>query len=223
MNKQTVVLLLVAALLFIPTGTALKAFNIDPIEIINQEAGTAYCVAWEEPKVEKDVKPSPVQTTCDKCRGTKQVRSPDNITNLPCPCGAACKCQPMRAEPEVVVRDKQILLITATKWCSWCRIIDENVLPALEVMNWKISKTYSDDDKSSHIQVIDYDSNTELVKRFNPKGEDWSLPTFILIEDGKETNRWAGYLNGFGVGKFWDKGVITTDDVKNIGYTKPSK
>ena len=70
--------------------------------------------------------------------------------------------------------NKKILRFTAD-WCNPCK----QVRPIAEELNR---------DGIIPIQFIDADQEIELVKNFEIR----SIPTFILIEDGKEVNRITG-------------------------------
>ena len=67
-----------------------------------------------------------------------------------------------------------VLYFTAD-WCNPCK----KVKPIVEEMNRE---------SITKFQLIDVDSEMELVKRFEIR----SVPTFILIEDGKEIKRTTG-------------------------------
>jgi thioredoxin 1 len=60
-------------------------------------------------------------------------------------------------------------------WCSPCK----KVKPIVEEINRETNNKF---------QLIDVDSEMELVKRFEIR----SVPTFILLEDGKEIKRITG-------------------------------
>jgi thioredoxin-like negative regulator of GroEL len=67
-----------------------------------------------------------------------------------------------------------VLYFTAD-WCNPCK----KVKPIVEEMNRE---------STTRFQLVDVDSEMELVKRFEIR----SVPTFILIEDGKEVKRTTG-------------------------------
>ena len=69
---------------------------------------------------------------------------------------------------------RHILYFTAD-WCNPCK----KVKPIVEELNR---------DSSVKFQVIDADSEIEIIKSFNIR----SVPTFIVIEDGKEISRATG-------------------------------
>jgi thioredoxin 1 len=69
---------------------------------------------------------------------------------------------------------KHVLYFTAD-WCNPCK----KVKPIIEEMNRE---------SITKFQMIDVDSEIELVKRFDIK----SVPTFILIENGVEVKRITG-------------------------------
>lgn len=244
MNKQTLVLALALLLLLIPTGAVLTAYSIDHYERMGDEGRVAYTSAYLDisktsPENAPKPNPTPPTTQCDECKGTRKIRSGDGLISLPCKCGENCKCQPMKTDLTIEEkRTKIILLITQPTWCSWCVKFDTNVIPALETMNWKIKKLLPkesvlkndgknlliDLDKDSpHIIVANYDDTTNNYYLNNPIANDFNvdqLPTFILIEDGKEIKRHVGYLNGYGVGNFWNEKELTFDDTREIEFKK---
>jgi thioredoxin 1 len=69
---------------------------------------------------------------------------------------------------------KHVLYFTAD-WCNPCK----KVKPVVEEINRETNNKF---------QLIDVDSEMELVKRFEIR----SVPTFILLEDGKEIQRITG-------------------------------
>jgi thioredoxin-like negative regulator of GroEL len=70
---------------------------------------------------------------------------------------------------------RHILYFTA-EWCNPCK----KVKPIVEELNRESVDT--------RFQIIDADSEIDLVKSFEVR----SIPTFILIEDGKEIKRVSG-------------------------------
>ena len=70
---------------------------------------------------------------------------------------------------------KQVYYFTAD-WCGACK----KVRPIVEEL--------SRDQSEVKFQIIDVDSEGELTRKFEVK----SIPTFILIENGQEVNRFTG-------------------------------
>lgn len=70
---------------------------------------------------------------------------------------------------------KHVLYFTAD-WCNPCK----KVRPVVD----EIDREYSD----AKFITIDADTELELVEKFGIK----SVPTFILIDDGKEVSRTTG-------------------------------
>ena len=70
-------------------------------------------------------------------------------------------------------------------WCNPCK----KTRPIVEEMNRETHTKF---------QIIDVDSELELTKVFEIR----SVPTFILIEDGKEINRITGAQNKDQLEKF---------------------
>ncbi len=70
---------------------------------------------------------------------------------------------------------KQVYYFTAD-WCGPCK----KVRPIVEEL--------SRDQSEVKFQIIDVDSEGELTRKFEVR----SIPTFILIENGQEVNRFTG-------------------------------
>jgi thioredoxin 1 len=70
---------------------------------------------------------------------------------------------------------KQVYYFTAD-WCGSCK----KVRPIVEELNR--------DQSEVKFQIIDVDSEGELARTFEVK----SIPTFILIENSQEVNRFTG-------------------------------
>ena len=86
----------------------------------------------------------------------------------------------------------QILLFTAS-WCPACVQLKNNEFPALKAKNWEIGT-----DKSNHIRVIDVDQHQGLSDKYNIQ----SLPTLVLVIDGKEVKR-SGSLNAYSIAEMF--------------------
>jgi len=72
----------------------------------------------------------------------------------------------------------RVIYYFTADWCNPCK----KVKPIVEEINR---------DSTIKFQMIDVDSEIELAKRF----EIMSVPTFILMDDGKEINRIIGAQN----------------------------
>ena len=68
------------------------------------------------------------------------------------------------------------ILYFTPEWCNPCK----KVKPIVEELNRESADT--------RFQIVDADSEIDLVKSFEVR----SIPTFILIEDGKEIKRVSG-------------------------------
>ena len=79
-------------------------------------------------------------------------------------------------EAEVLNSDKPVLLDFWAPWCGPCRM----VVPMVE----EIAEERSD----IKVGKINVDEEIELAKQFNVM----SIPTLIVIKDGKEVNRAMG-------------------------------
>lgn len=75
------------------------------------------------------------------------------------------------------------LLIFSADWCKYCQIAknDINTDP-------RLSETI----KKYEIVIWDYDLDKEAVIGYNVK----TIPTFIVLENNKETKRQIGYRGG---------------------------
>ena len=80
-------------------------------------------------------------------------------------------------------------------WCNPCK----KVKPIVEEIN---------KDSIIKFQMIDVDSEIELAKRF----EIMSVPTFILMDDGKEVNRIIGAQNKENLLDFIKTGLDSGDE-----------
>lgn len=87
-----------------------------------------------------------------------------------------------------------ILYFTAD-WCNPCK----KVRPIVEEIN---------KDSAVKFQIIDVDSEIELAKRF----EIMSVPTFILMDDGKEVTRLIGAQNKESLLDFIKTGLDSSDE-----------
>lgn len=194
--KNIWLLFVLLAFLCIPTQFMnTKTFAVDKYIVMDGEAGVAYSFAMETPKPTENVKPT-VITTCDKCNGTKKYK-PDGRIEAPCPCGGNCKCSGAARK-----LNKQIILITQPRTCSPCKVEDNHVIPALKDNGWTFGK-------EGNILVIDLDKPAEsgynlenLAKQLGNENY-WSVPTHLLVEDGKIVAKYEGHLNGWGYGKLW--------------------
>lgn len=70
---------------------------------------------------------------------------------------------------------KTVYYFTAD-WCNPCK----RVKPIVEELNRELT--------NARFQIIDVDDNFELARTFNVN----SIPTFILLDEGKEINRTTG-------------------------------
>lgn len=202
MNKQTIILLIAIALFLIPTaGIVAHSYSVDKFDALKNEGFIAYNVAYlETVKNTPEIAPSPKvdekPKTCSKCNGTKQVRSPDGITNISCPCGSGCKCVGMKGAV-----NKRTVLVFGAKWCGPCVLWHEKDEVNLKKNGWTFGE-------GKNIQVIDFDENPALVQKYNIT----SVPAYITLENGKEVYRVTGYVNGVGMGKVYDGKPLSATD-----------
>jgi thioredoxin-like negative regulator of GroEL len=100
-------------------------------------------------------------------------------------------------------REKRILLFTAS-WCGPCQAMKGDLhnpertpnAPCARLLKtgWKVGT-----DESSHIQIVDVDAAPELSDQFAIQ----SLPTLVLIENGRELRRLEGAADAWAIGKLF--------------------
>lgn len=100
-------------------------------------------------------------------------------------------------------REKRILLFTAS-WCGPCQAIKGDLknpertpdaaCAKLRQTGWKVGP-----EATNHIQVIDVGESSDLSERFKVQ----SLPTLVLIENGREVRRIEGATDAWMIGKLY--------------------
>ncbi len=86
---------------------------------------------------------------------------------------------------------RRVLVVKAT-WCGACQAL-RHEWPKLRKVRWRIGERDSD-----HFQLIDSDEHPEIVQKYRVT----SLPTLILVEDGRELGR-HGFLNAKNMAEFY--------------------
>ena len=112
--------------------------------------------------------------------------------------------------------EKRILLFTAS-WCGPRQAMKGDLKNPERTPNaacarlmktgWKVGAQ-----ASNHIQIVDVDASPELSERYRVE----SLPTLVLIENGKELRRLEGSTDAWAIGKLY-KGYddrLTRNDSK---------
>lgn len=74
---------------------------------------------------------------------------------------------------------KRRVLVFKASWCGACQLLNYE-WPKLRDVRWRIGSKDSD-----HFQLVDADYSPELMSRYGIA----SLPTLVLIEDGREISR----------------------------------
>lgn len=153
-------------------------------------AVVAGVIAFHDPT---EVRKPDVQTKCDECKGTKQVRSGDGLAWVPCSCGDNCQCTKSgqaQSKPELPNR---MLMFTAT-WCGPCQMWKRNEKPGLESAGWIVNGT-----DTAHIQVLDTDIFGQISQQYRVT----SIPVFIMIDpDGNEVAR-SSYMDAADTAAFY--------------------
>lgn len=205
MNKQTLVLLAVIAILFIPTGVLVHSYAQEKYARLTGEGGISYCVAYLDIQKEDTKTPDIVpQTTCDKCNGTKKVKSGDGLVTVPCPCGANCKCSGMA--PEGSRKPVVKILYVGAEWCMPCTQVSNFTFPKLIKSGWEIKGP----NKGGHIEKFDFSLDADKLHDYKVE----SLPTWIKLEDDKEVSRHEGFLNAWGVSHFQTgQAIVPSDEI----------
>ena len=89
-------------------------------------------------------------------------------------------------EQEVLNSDKIVLVDFYADWCGPCKILSPRVA---EIAN---------ENKDLKVVKINVDQNEDLARKYNIS----SMPTLLVIENGKELNRAVGALSKSTVLKF---------------------
>ena len=89
-------------------------------------------------------------------------------------------------EKEVLNSDKRVLVDFYADWCGPCKILSPRVA---EIAN---------ENKDIKVVKINVDQNEDLARKYNIS----SMPTLLVIENGKELNRAVGALSKSTVLKF---------------------
>ena len=89
-------------------------------------------------------------------------------------------------EQEVLNSDKRVLVDFYADWCGPCKILSPRVA---EIAN---------ENKDIKVVKINVDQNEDLARKYNIS----SMPTLLVIENGKELNRAVGALSKSTVLKF---------------------
>lgn len=97
-------------------------------------------------------------------------------------------------EADAKPRAKQLLCFKA-EWCGRpCKRIEAETLPPLKAKGWKVS-----DDDNAQIRTVDFDKHQELAKQHGIE----AVPTWVMLEHGKEVDRAVGFLDPFAVGRMY--------------------
>ena len=92
-------------------------------------------------------------------------------------------------------RSKRILYLKAS-WCTFCQQVKREAFPQLKKVKWEIGTK-----DTNHIQEFDTDKYPKLIEKYKIE----LLPTFILIEKGKEVDRRYGPLSAYQIGEFYHR------------------
>ncbi len=102
-------------------------------------------------------------------------------------CGCVCLLVAIMTWPadadEIVPRRKRVLFFKSQS-CGPCRTAMREIDPWMRASGWTLGPT-----ADCHVQYCDSETDPALASRFNVE----TLPTFVLIEDAKETGRKVGY------------------------------
>ena len=81
-------------------------------------------------------------------------------------------------DSQVIGADKPVLVDFWAPWCGPCKMVTPEVEAVAEVYAGK-----------ALVCKVNIDEQQQIASRFNVK----SIPTLIIIKDGKEVNRVVGY------------------------------
>ena len=79
-------------------------------------------------------------------------------------------------ENEVLNSDKPVLIDFYADWCEPCKIMS----PIVEMI--------AEENENIKVVKINVDNETDIASKYNA----YSIPTFVVIKDGQETNRTVG-------------------------------
>ena len=113
--------------------------------------------------------------------------------------------EPPVPEKKPVERSRYIVYVGAT-WCGPCRQTKRDTFPALSKSGWKIGS-----EVDSHVRVLDYD--VDDVSRYQIS----VVPTWVLMDGGREISRATGYMNPVQVDRFY------RTQIQRVAATKPTR
>ncbi|MAR66602.1 MAG: hypothetical protein CL833_05050 [Crocinitomicaceae bacterium] len=188
MKKSTIILLALLLVTFIPSfsiGGGGSELKIDA----NQAEGFVAFIAntTKKPEQNKNDGIDPDVNKC-ACKGTGVIEHLDGH-KTPCPYHS-------KNNDADVKRAKQVLFFTA-KWCGPCARFKASQIPILKKSEWIVSE-----DENAMIRILDIDKHKDLWNKYK---ESNSVPQFILIEDGKKTNKLIGYQSATKVANLYNK------------------
>lgn len=88
-------------------------------------------------------------------------------------------------------RRLRVMMFTA-EWCYVCKQGLRDFRPWLEKSGWSFG------DATAHVELVDADKRPDLVRQYRVT----SLPTFVLVENGKEVRR-TGYAGRSTIPNLW--------------------
>ncbi len=89
------------------------------------------------------------------------------------------------------VRNRRVLVFKAS-WCGACQGLNYE-WPKLRAVKWQVGDSGTD-----HIQIVDVDARPDLMAKYGVQ----SLPTIVLIENGKELRR-HGLLSAYNIAELF--------------------
>lgn len=130
------------------------------------ESGCRFCWMYSK-EVIKEAQPSPQEKAMKKDEKVELKKTGTGEDSV---------------DPSTVVKAKERsyrILFFSAKWCVPCQAIKQR-FDWMRGGGWKIGE-----DHFNHVQVIDSDKHPELISKYKIS----SLPTAVLINDGKEISR----------------------------------
>lgn len=155
------------------------------------------------------------RSKCPVCKGTGKVIAGDTVTIVtrecdncypdvateptpcdcdPCTCGHDCKCAGCKCDPSKCGRPYRAVMFV-DDYCGVCKGMERDEFPILKAAGWNIGGRHD------NIEVVNLTQRPELRDQYNIR----SLPTFLLLKDGREIRRKVGGMSAKALGNWYNR------------------